>query len=366
ILNSSVMSFSRQGCRLMKYSLSPLRCRRLVTVTSLKSRGRAKSELSRVSDTSLKLTALRESLPLKMTSCMLPPRSVLALCSPSTQRMASEMLLLPLPFGPTTAVMPGTNSSSVLSAKDLNPVNSIRFRNMARASPPVHHNTPNGRKPSSKGTGNKKRRSSRSAPAASASVAQSLQRLFRRLLFRFLLRPADARSKRFSAGQHLADEPPAGAAADLFHEPVGRMAHVGLLEHLLQPAFCVEPVMPADVRKQVPFEETDHCLVSLIQVQRPDERLEHVGQKRRTLPSAAHLLAAPEQHEFAEVQPAGDVMQRRLADGGCPDERQLALRHVRKAAEQILGHGQLQHGVAQIFQPLVVPRVPVFVDVRTV
>lgn len=49
------------------------------------------------------------------------------------------MLLLPLPFGPTTAVIPRTNSISVLSANDLKPANSIRFRNITRHSPLTHY-----------------------------------------------------------------------------------------------------------------------------------------------------------------------------------------------------------------------------------
>src|SRR5258705_524837 len=47
----------------------------------------------------------RESDPAKMTSCMAPPRRCLADCSPMHQRMASTMLDLPQPLGPTTAVM---------------------------------------------------------------------------------------------------------------------------------------------------------------------------------------------------------------------------------------------------------------------
>ena len=46
----------------------------------------------------------RDWLPSKMTSSMDAPRRLLALCSPSTQEIASEMLLLPQPLGPT---MPG-------------------------------------------------------------------------------------------------------------------------------------------------------------------------------------------------------------------------------------------------------------------
>jgi hypothetical protein len=39
------------------------------------------------------------------------------------------MLLLPEPFGPTTAVMPAPNSKAVRSAKDLNPKAVTDFKN---------------------------------------------------------------------------------------------------------------------------------------------------------------------------------------------------------------------------------------------
>src|SRR5690625_257931 len=61
-------------------------------------------------------------------SSILAPRKDLIDCSPSTQRMASVTLLLPLPFGPTTAVTPGTKSTLTRSANDLNPTLSKRFK----------------------------------------------------------------------------------------------------------------------------------------------------------------------------------------------------------------------------------------------
>ena len=65
---------------------------------------------------------LRSRVPAKMTSSILTPRRLLADCSPSTQVMASEMLDLPQPFGPTMAAMPWPESnSSVRSQKDLKP-----------------------------------------------------------------------------------------------------------------------------------------------------------------------------------------------------------------------------------------------------
>src|SRR6267142_398888 len=76
----------------------------------------------RVRDTSAMPNALRSRVPAKMTSSILPPRNDLADCSPKTQAMASEILDLPQPFGPTMAAKPSPwNLSSVRSQKDLNP-----------------------------------------------------------------------------------------------------------------------------------------------------------------------------------------------------------------------------------------------------
>ena len=61
-----------------------------------------------------------------MTSSILPPRRLLAPCSPITQAMASTTLDLPEPFGPTTHVIPGSRSMVVADAKDLNP-RRVRF-----------------------------------------------------------------------------------------------------------------------------------------------------------------------------------------------------------------------------------------------
>ena len=72
--------------------------------------------------------ALRESEPAKIISGILPPRKLLTDCSPNTQRMASVILLLPEPLGPTTAVTLFSKSITVRSAKDLNPAISIFFK----------------------------------------------------------------------------------------------------------------------------------------------------------------------------------------------------------------------------------------------
>src|SRR5258708_11925834 len=57
-----------------------------------------------------------------MTSSILMPRRDLADCSPRTQVMASVMLDLPQPLGPTMAAMRAPESwTSVRSQKDLKP-----------------------------------------------------------------------------------------------------------------------------------------------------------------------------------------------------------------------------------------------------
>jgi hypothetical protein len=94
---------------------------RRVMETSVYSIGSAPSVLSMVSVTSARPNGARPAVPAKMTSSILPPRSALAPCSPSTHAIASTTLDLPEPFGPTTHVIPGSNRSVVADAKDLKP-----------------------------------------------------------------------------------------------------------------------------------------------------------------------------------------------------------------------------------------------------
>src|SRR6476620_261235 len=74
-----------------------------------------------VSCTSARPSGGRPDVPAKMTSSILPPRRLLAPCSPMTQARASTTLDLPDPLGPTTHVMPGSRRKVVADAKDLKP-----------------------------------------------------------------------------------------------------------------------------------------------------------------------------------------------------------------------------------------------------
>src|SRR5262249_38809287 len=104
---------------------------RRVICTSSASVARACRVLSNVMVTSAMPRLRRDDEPLKITSVISPPRRLRALCSPSTQRTASTMLLLPEPLGPTMPVLPAAKSNVVLSAKDLKPVSSSRLSILA-------------------------------------------------------------------------------------------------------------------------------------------------------------------------------------------------------------------------------------------
>src|SRR5579872_3826495 len=98
-----------------------------------------------VSVTSARPSGAREVVPAKTTSSILPPRRLLAPCSPITQESASTMLDLPEPLGPTTQVIPVSRRSVVAEANDLKP---RRVRDFRYTSPLLPRNPPVERLPS--------------------------------------------------------------------------------------------------------------------------------------------------------------------------------------------------------------------------
>ena len=74
---------------------------------------------------------MRAAEPLKITSAMDSPRKVLAELSPITQRIASMMLDLPQPLGPTTPMRLLGNWTVVGSTKDLKPASLILLSRMS-------------------------------------------------------------------------------------------------------------------------------------------------------------------------------------------------------------------------------------------
>lgn len=95
-----------------------------------------RSVLSMVRLTWARPSGGRLDVPAKITSSIELPRRFLAPCSPMTHVSASTMFDLPDPFGPTTAVMPGSNRRVVAEAKDLpRSVSSFRYMSAALSRP---------------------------------------------------------------------------------------------------------------------------------------------------------------------------------------------------------------------------------------
>ena len=137
-----MMSSSLHGALLIRYSLSPLRKRRRVTVISLNSRyfsGTSPRSFQKESETSAIPMGGCFSEPLKITSSMALPRRWRADCSPITHRIASTTFDLPQPFGPTIPVTPSSNWKTVRAMKLLKPVMS---RRLMRIRPPRDQHLP--------------------------------------------------------------------------------------------------------------------------------------------------------------------------------------------------------------------------------
>ncbi len=91
-----------------------------------------------------------------------------------------------------------------------------------------------------------------------------------------------------------------------------------------------------------------------VQKDRTKQRLESVGKQGVAIAAPLQFLAAAQPDVFVEFQVPGDGRQGLLLDQLRADARQLALLGSGIPPEAFLGYAQLQHGVAQKFQPLVI------------
>ena len=105
------------------------------------------------------------------------------------------------------------------------------------------------------------------------------------------------------------------------------------------------------------------------EVYRPEDGLEGVGEDRVLVAAPGHLLAAPQpdvRAEAALAQLAGHVGEHVGVDQARADLGEVALGPVGVRAVEVLGHHELEHGVAEELEPLVVGQAPVLVRERPV
>src|SRR5437870_3103567 len=155
-----------------------------------------------------------------MTSSMRWPRSSRALVSPSPQRSASTRLLLPLPLGPTIAVMPRSNSTSLRDANVLKPETTM-LRSLIRSVSLLPH----GRGP---------RRTGGCRRATPARRGEALQRIVGGCLLRGLLGVTSPGSGDAVAEHHLGGVLAAVAGPPGRDHPVVGRVTGALLGHFLQ------------------------------------------------------------------------------------------------------------------------------------
>ena len=245
-------------------------------------------------------------------------------CSPSAQRSASARLLLPEPFGPTTALMPGPNST-------MRPLGE-RLEALERGAP--------GGAPG------------RVTDAVAASASASTQPRSRgRPSAAGDRRRGDARSQRLErlgGGRRLGD-PARRALADAERPPVDRdldperasrgPGPVASTSAVVRPlagrplGVLLEPALgalerrrsarpPASSGAASARSQSRAAVAAEIEVERADERLERRREQRRPAPAAALGLALAEQQvrrrgrsgAASRASPAVDTIAARRAD----------------------------------------------------
>src|SRR5205807_5400899 len=324
-----------------------------------------------------------------MTSSIFLPRMSRAWPEPSTHLMESTMFVFPEPLGPTMAVTPPSNWISVCRAKVLKPSNCRDLRNkLAGSLLDRFPELPAPRRGRHRFFGHRveghhlggdrldrrgfrRRRLGRRRLALLARRAaragfgrlrrgrlgqrteQALEGGSRRVLLRFLLAGSMARAERLRTGEH--DRRVLAVLADTrtFAVVHGRLTEA-LLRDLLEPALevlvadgrwegavAVEVVVVGGVVAGVEKHRAEHCL-------------ERVGEQRLEVAAAALRDALPEIEIVAEAELLGELGERVGVDHRGARLGQLALGRTRVVLVEILRRDQLEDGVAEIFEALVV------------
>ena len=142
-----------------------------------------------------------------------------------------------------------------------------------------------------------------------------------------------------------------------FLDLVRRQRALPLRRQLLQRGLEVAVALAAHVRLHP---RTEQALDQLrrdrevaVEVHRPEDRLERVGEDARLVTAARALLPLAEQDEVADPEATGDVGEGVHVHDRRAELRQLALGELRVGAVGHVGHDQPEHGVAEELQALV-------------
>src|SRR5579872_1470922 len=171
-----------------------------------------------------------------------------------------------------------------------------------------------------------------------------------------LLRPSLAGSLHAAAHEDPGGVAPSMVGTGPFDLVAGQLTHVPQHE-LLQPGLEVLGPGPRggidDARPQQAEDEAVRLFPAAVEVDRPDHRLDGVGQDRRLLASSRRVFASAQQQDRAEFEIAGDVGEHARVDDRGPHLGETALGHLRIGVVRVFRDDEAEDGVAREFQPFV-------------
>src|SRR5438552_14950603 len=147
--------------------------------------------------------------------------------------------------------------------------------------------------------------------------------------------------------------------AGLAHKPILRRRPAVLLQFFLQRRFPVGlrnavAALLQRVVKQYSLQESSCGLQAGVKENGGYDRLESVGEQRGFIAASGFFLAAAEAQVFAESECARRPLQRTCVHQPRAAFRKLAFGPVGESFQQIFACQQIEDGIAQEFQPLVV------------
>jgi hypothetical protein len=148
----------------------------------------------------------------------------------------------------------------------------------------------------------------------------------------------------------------------LTDDAVGGTGRSDGLEALLEFSFWVhllglgEDLVHKDA--EIAEEKPARGLESAIDVDRPGKRFKGVREIRGPATAAAGEFAFAEEEVGSELKAVGEEVERLTRDETAAQLREAALTFARVTSEEFFGEDELNHGVAEVFEPLVIRLCP--------